>query len=57
MGMIARDSMRVCLGARSGTQEGMVNPKTTEVMAALCAMQFSKKRDSLKYFLKEMQLK
>jgi hypothetical protein len=57
MGMIARDSMRVCLGARSGTQEGMVNPKTVEVMATLCAMQFSKKRDSLKYFLKEMQLK
>jgi hypothetical protein len=39
------------LGA-SVTQQVMVNPKSAEVMAALCAVQFSKKA----IFLKKMQL-
>jgi ribonuclease HI len=51
MDMVARDSMRVCLGAHSVTQEGMVDPKIAEVMAALCAMQFSKEAGFFKILL------
>jgi ribonuclease HI len=47
LGMIARDSNRFCLGARSVTKQVNVDPKTAEVMAALFAMQFNKEVDFL----------
>jgi ribonuclease HI len=42
LGIIARDSKGLCMGARSITQQVKTDPKTAEIMAALQAMQFSK---------------
>jgi ribonuclease HI len=42
IGVIVRDCNGVCLGARSVTKQVKVDPKTTEVIAALFAMHFSK---------------
>jgi ribonuclease HI len=42
LGVIAKDSNGVSLGARSVTKQVNANPITVEVMAALLAMQFNK---------------
>jgi len=42
LGIIARDSKGLCLGARSITLQAKRDPKTAERMAALEAIQFSK---------------
>jgi len=42
LGVIARDSKGLCMGARSITLQAKTDPKTAERMAALEAIQFSK---------------
>jgi ribonuclease HI len=42
LGIIARDNLGFCLGARSVTKQVQVPPKTVEILAALQAVQFSK---------------
>lgn len=42
LGVVAQDYMGKCLGARSFTQQLRVESKTAEIMAAFCALEFSK---------------
>jgi ribonuclease HI len=42
LGVVARDNLGWCLGARSVTRGMQMEPKTAEVMTAICAVEFSK---------------
>jgi len=42
LGIIARDSKGLCMGARSIAQLARTDPKTAEIMAALHSVQFNK---------------
>lgn len=39
---MARDNLGWCLGARSVTRRMQMEPKTAEIMTAICAVEFSK---------------